>query len=148
MTTNDLLLKMREAGFTLKANGDILEVSPAQCIDSELSNSIRARKADLMALLKSEAARYAKVLDMLDGKKYALLVEDATTDPVICTVAIRGKASFELEIPLKYYDGLALLELIETHSETLSEPRELSGKANPSPSSNGSGPARPDRRAA
>ncbi len=64
--------------------------------------------------------RLQKVIDMLKaepGTRFAVTVEDAVeTDPVICTIAIRGKAAFEVEIPLKFYDVLALLELIEKHS--------------------------------
>jgi len=51
-----------------------------------------------------------------DGRKYAVLVEDDKTDPVIATCAIRGIATFEMAIPHKYYNGITLLELIEKHS--------------------------------
>lgn len=49
-------------------------------------------------------------------KKYAVLVQDASSDPVRVTVGIRGLATFDLEIPRARYDGIALLELIEKHS--------------------------------
>jgi hypothetical protein len=50
------------------------------------------------------------------GKKYAVLVDDASTDPVLVKVGIRGIGTFELAIPHAHYDGLALLEVIEQHS--------------------------------
>jgi hypothetical protein len=63
--------------------------------------------------------RQQRVEDMLANNpelKYAVLVEDATTDPVIVTVGIRGLAVFNLEIPHAHYDGLALLQILEEHS--------------------------------
>ena len=52
-----------------------------------------------------------------DGR-YSATVTDASTDPVLVEVTIAGQASFTLEIPKAYYDGLALLELLEKHNET------------------------------
>ncbi len=77
---------------------------------------LRENKAAILAELNREARRQ-KVIAMLgDDRKFAVLVENPDTDPVICTVAIRGLASFEMAIPRKYYDGMALLELVEKHS--------------------------------
>ena len=59
--------------------------------------------------------RRTKVLDMLEGKRFALLVDNDTTDPVIATVAICNVATFEMAIPQHSYDGRVLLELIEKH---------------------------------
>ena len=64
-------------------------------------------------------ARRRKVIAMLEatpGTRYAVLVTDASTDPVVVAVGIREIATFEMEIPRKYYDGMALLELIEKHT--------------------------------
>jgi len=63
--------------------------------------------------------RHQKVIDMLEsapGIRYAMYAGDASTDPVIVTVCIRGGATFELEIPYEKYDGMALLEFIERKS--------------------------------
>lgn len=91
--------------------------------------------------------RYSKVLSMLSsGRKYAVLVEDETADPVIATCAIRGIATFELAIPHHSYDGLILLELIEKHS-TESHSQTFCGD-NPAPTSNQPSQAHPTRRAA
>ena len=77
-------------------------------------------------LSKKEEVRHQKVIDMLEsapGIRYAMYAGDASTDPVIVTVCIRGGATFELEIPYEKYDGMALLEFIESkfgenHEET------------------------------
>ena len=64
-------------------------------------------------------ARRQKVIAMLEaapGTRYAVFVADASTDPVVVAVGIREIATFEMKIPHKYYDGMALLELIEKHS--------------------------------
>lgn len=78
---------------------------------------IRENKSDIVIELHSERRR-AELLAMLDAspdRRYSMLVEDTSTDPVIVAVGIRGISIFELEIPRKYYDGLVLLELIEKH---------------------------------
>ena len=77
---------------------------------------LRENKAEIVAELHRER-RHAKVAAMLgDGVKYAVMVEDDRTDPVIATCAIRGIATFELAIPKHSYDGLILMELLEKHS--------------------------------
>ncbi|GJL72536.1 MAG: hypothetical protein NMNS01_17350 [Nitrosomonas sp.] len=59
--------------------------------------------------------RHAKVLSLLEGQRFALYVDDDTTDPVIATVGIQNVATFELAIPQHSYDGIVLLELIEKY---------------------------------
>jgi len=40
---------------------------------------------------------------------------NANTDPVTVSIGIRNVATFEMVRPQTYYDGFALLELIEKH---------------------------------
>jgi hypothetical protein len=64
--------------------------------------------------------RQERVEEMLSANpelKYAVLVDDATTDPVTVTVGIRKIAVFDLEIPQKNYHGLSLLQVIEQYAE-------------------------------
>ena len=75
---------------------------------------IRDYKPVILLELQRES-RSNKVLDMLEGKRFALFVDDDKTDPVIATVAIRNVATFEMAIPQHSYDGMVLLELIEKH---------------------------------
>ena len=58
----------------------------------------------MLALLEAQA-----------DKRYAIYVSDASTDPVVVAVGVRNIATFEMEIPLKYYDGMELLELVENY---------------------------------
>lgn len=53
-TAYQLLAKMREAGFTVRANGDIVEVTQARWIDDELADLIRTFKSDLLEILERE----------------------------------------------------------------------------------------------
>jgi len=65
-------------------------------------------------------SRQQRVEDMLISNpelKYAVVVDDANTDPVSVTVGIRKIAVFDLEIPRKNYDGMALLQVIEQYAE-------------------------------
>jgi hypothetical protein len=104
--------------------GVILAISPAGKISASGEQSlvdlwlptIRNNKAGLLCELRRNGRR-EKVLAMLaaaPGTHYAVIVADASTDPVVVAVGIRDVATFELEIPYPYYDGLALLELVET----------------------------------
>lgn len=72
-----------------------------------------AEKTEIVDIQRER--RRAKVLDLLEGKRFAALVEDDKTDPVIATIGIHNMATFELAIPRYSYDGMVLLELIEKH---------------------------------
>lgn len=79
---------------------------------------IREHKPNLLNELHRERRR-TEVLALLEaspGTGYAVYVEDASTDPVLVAVGVRNIATFEMEIPQKYYDGIELLELVEKHS--------------------------------
>lgn len=61
-------------------------------------------------------ARRQCVLAMLaerPGIRYAVMVDNPDTDPVILALAIRGRATCELQIPRAKYDPWLLLDLIE-----------------------------------
>ncbi|MGO8756191.1 MAG: hypothetical protein ACLQHK_13285 [Gallionellaceae bacterium] len=108
------------------AEGVILALSPAGTIKATGNQSaiekwlptIRDNKPSILCELQ-RGCRRAKVLGMLEaapGTRYAVLVADASTDPVVVAVGIREIATFELEIPHRYFDGMVLLELIEKQS--------------------------------
>jgi hypothetical protein len=96
-----------------------MSVTPHATLAQQQRKNSATYDATQPPLVQHREARRGKVLSMLEespGRKYAILVEDDTTDPVICAVAIRGVASFELAIPHHYYDGVILLDLLEKHS--------------------------------
>ena len=86
---------------------------------------------DVAQIYDPQAERHQRVAEMLSDNKIAVLVEDATTDPVVVTVGIRGLATFELHIPLSRYDGIALLEVIDEYASEID--LNNSGEANPLP---------------
>ncbi|MBS0175671.1 MAG: hypothetical protein JSR64_16645 [Nitrospira sp.] len=92
---------------TIKATGD-------QPVVDKWLPMIRDNKTGILCELQREYRR-AKVLALLEGKRFALFVDDDKTDPVIAAVGIRDLATFELAIPKHSYDGMVLLELIEKH---------------------------------
>ncbi len=99
--------------LALSPDGSITATGNQTAVDRWLP-AIRDSKPGILCELQRERRR-SKVLAMLEEKHFALLVDDDKTDPVIATVGIRGKATFELAIPRHSYDGMVLLELIEKH---------------------------------
>ena len=59
---------------------------------------------------------FEELLAELQAKKYVIRVTDASTDPVIVNVSIKGIGTFDMAIPHEHYDGVALLEVIEQHT--------------------------------
>lgn len=105
-TVEGVTLALTPAG-TITATGD-------QSAVDRWHPAIRDNKPGILCELQRERRR-AKVLAMLEGKRFALFVDNDKTDPVIATVGIREVATFELAIPRHSYDGMVLLELIEKH---------------------------------
>jgi hypothetical protein len=62
-----------------------------------------------------------KVLAMLDDAPTARLavITDDGSHNTIATIAIRGLAAFEMEIPREKYDGFAMMELIDKHTRQI-----------------------------
>jgi len=109
-TLEGVILALSPTG-TITATGD-------QSVVDKWLPTIRANKPSILCELHRERRR-KKVLKMLEAAPstyYAVHVADASVDPVIVVVCIREIATFELEIPHKYYNGIVLLELIEKHS--------------------------------
>lgn len=61
-----------------------------------------------------------KIIDMLGTdplRKYAMIVDNITTDPVMISIGIRPIGTFQMAIPLHNYDPFKLMELIEKHAQ-------------------------------
>lgn len=128
MSAAAVLREARAAGVKLSSAGEKLRYeAPAERLTQDLVERLRAHKAALLDLLEAEQmaaeARRQRVLAMLTGtRKYALVVDDPDTDPVILALAIRqtdGSAvTCELAIPAARYDPFLLLELVARHGAT------------------------------
>lgn len=131
MTPDEIIKSAAFDGLTIAlSDQDMMRCAGDQDAVKRWLPTLRENKAAIVFELHRERRR-AKVLAMLgDGRKYAVLVENDTTDPVIATCAIRGVATFELAIPRHSFTGIVLLELLEKHStETRPEPSQSSGNA-------------------
>ena len=106
VAADGVILALSQTG-KIKATGD------QSAVDKWLP-MIRNYKPAIVCELLREIRR-TRVVDMLEGKRFALFVENEETDPVIATVAICNVAIFEMAIPRHSYDGTVLLELIEKH---------------------------------
>ena len=76
--------------------------------------SVSAPLRDISAM-PDHWQRAAAMLDANPLAKYAALVVDPATDPVIIAVAIRGKAMCDVAIPRDKFDPFVLLEMIHAH---------------------------------
>lgn len=115
MEAAEIIEYLREQNFTVKAEGDYLELSPPEKITEELIKRLRKHKPAILAELKREERR-VKVLTILADNpetKRATII-DLNSDPenVILVIAIRDQYTFEMQIPKYKYDGFLLLELI------------------------------------
>jgi hypothetical protein len=120
MTPEEILERAMVAGVSvaLSSTGTVRVTGDQAAVDRWLP-TIREHKPNILNELHRERRR-AEVLALLNaspGTRYAVYVEDASTDPVLVAVGVRDIAAFEMEIPQKYYDGIELLELIEKQSD-------------------------------
>jgi hypothetical protein len=120
MNPATILERAAEDGLTLTVSPDgKIKIKGDQNKINKWIEVIRENKAAILLELRGP-----RILEMLAAdleKKYAVLVQDADSDPVRVTVGIRGLATFDLEIPRARYDGIALLEVIEQYSMDIAD---------------------------
>lgn len=126
MGAPDLIFELRRKGYSIRADGGYLDISPADNLPPELVQTIRQSKAEILTELQREARaewRRQKVIAMLEaapGTQRAIYT-DTDSDPrnVILAIAVRAcRQTCEMLIPKSKYDPWRLLELIEKHGET------------------------------
>ena len=125
MGAPDLIFELRRKGYSIRADGSYLDISPAD-LPPEVVQTIRQSKAEILTELQREARaewRRQKVIAMLETAPdmQRAIYTDADSDPdnVILTVAVRAcQQTCELLIPKAKYDPWRLLELIERHGQT------------------------------
>lgn len=116
MTTEGILKLATVEGVSvaLSSTGTVNVTGDQAAVDKWLP-AIREHKPNILNELHRERRR-TEVLALLEaspGTRYAVYVEDAFTDPVFVAVGVQNLATFEMEIPQKYYEGMELQELIE-----------------------------------
>ncbi|MBL8499090.1 MAG: hypothetical protein JNL77_00660 [Nitrosomonas sp.] len=116
MEAKEIIEYLRNKEFTVKTDGQYLDLAPAAKVTSELIERLRKHKPAIIAELKREERR-EKVLQMLEERPeiQRAFVADTETDPgnVILSMAIRNAGTFELLIPKHKYDPFAVLEIIQ-----------------------------------
>jgi len=123
MGAPDLIIELRRKGYSIRADGGYLDISPADNLPPELVQTIRQSKAEILTELQREARRQ-KVIAMLEAAPDTLraIYADTDSDPhnVILTVAVRSyQQTCEMLIPKTEYDPWQLLELVERHGQTV-----------------------------
>ena len=120
MKLSELIRKKEVATATVATHATVSPIHPPSVATVASVNVATETDGKPVTLLdRQREARRQKIIAMLEaapGTRYAVLVTDASTNPVVVAVGIREIATLEMEIPHKYYDGMALLELIEKHS--------------------------------
>ena len=115
MNAIEIIKDLREQNFTVKADGDYLDLSPPEKITEELIQRLRKHKPAILAELKREERR-AKVLAMLADNPdiQRAIITDTESDQhnVILTMAIRKQYTFEMAISKDRYDGFLVLEIL------------------------------------
>lgn len=120
MGAPDLIFELRRKGYSILADGEYLDISPADNLPSELVQQLRQSKTEILAELQRETRRQ-KVIAMLEaapGTQRAIYT-DTDSDPhnVILAIAVRHVATCEMLISKAKYDPWQLLELIERHGQ-------------------------------
>lgn len=136
MTPVELVQKVYQHSGLVTVDGGDLNLTATRPLPVDLLDELRAHKAELLDHLNGKAAnaisdadppldpaaetRRRQVLAMLaahPGVTYAIVTDDeCAPDFVVLTLAIRGKATAELQIPKAKYNGLAILQLIDQHA--------------------------------
>ncbi len=126
MGAPDLILELRRKGYSIRADGGYLDISPADNLPPDLVKTIRQSKAEILTELQREARaewRRQKVIAMLekspDTKRAIYTDTDSDPHNVILAIAVRAcQQTCEMLIPKATYDPWRLLELIERHGQT------------------------------
>ncbi len=132
MALDALLAKLEGRAVTSVTSGPTSNVTPksAPVLACTSVTSVTAENDDTASKAASEPlsdskmeARRQRVLAMLEtspGIKYAFIDNmDSDPDPVLLTLAIRGKATCELRIPRDKYEPFLLMTLIDRHGGTI-----------------------------
>jgi len=116
MGASDLIVNLRESGFSIKAEKSRLQIAPAKELTNELKETIRQNKIEILTELQQEI-RQQRVLTILEvtSENQRAIYTDTESDPdnVILTIAVRHIAITEMLIPKAKYDPFLLLSLVD-----------------------------------
>lgn len=96
--------------------------APSVAFVAPMLAAFRQISADELPIETETKARRNSVLGILaehPDTRYAVLVDDPDTDPLLLTLAIRGQATCELAIPAAKFDPFELLAILDRHGATV-----------------------------
>ena len=120
MEAVEIIEYLRSNDFTVKADGDYIELSPPEKVTKDLIKRLRENKPEILAALKAEDRRQKALLILAENpdKQRAFITDDAVdNENIILTVAIRDLASFEMLIPKTKYDPFLFIEFIDKKNQ-------------------------------
>jgi len=119
MKAIEIIAELRQQNFTVKSDGEYLDLAPAEKVTDELIQRLKKYKPEIIAELKRESRRL-KALSILeerpDSQRAFITDLDSDPDDVILTIAIRNQYTFEMQVPKRHYDPFLMLEIIEKGS--------------------------------
>ena len=130
MNPTEIIERMSADGLTLSVSEDgNLKILGDQNMVNSWVDTIRENKSAILNELDTsgkscqrqilhplEATPVQQPFNQRSSDRYSVIVNDASTDPVLVKVTIKGLASFDLGIPKAYYDGIALLEVLQSYA--------------------------------
>lgn len=122
MGAPDLIFELREAGYSIKADGRYLDISPADDLPAEIVERLKQSKAEILKVLlheQQQEARRQKALAMLDAdpqlKRVVHVDVDSDRDNAILTIAIRHIATCEMLVKKSDFDAWQLIALVDKY---------------------------------
>ena len=126
MNASNLIIELRQNGYSIRVDDGYLDISPSD-LASDLVEQLKQSKPEILAELQKEEQvewRRQKVIAMLQAEPDTprAICVDANSDPhnVIVTVAVRAcRQTCEMLIPRDKYDPFVLRQLMERHAQTV-----------------------------
>lgn len=122
MSAPNLIFELREAGYSIKADGRYLDISPADNLPPDIVERIKQSKAEILAALlleQQQEARLQNALAMLEAdpeiKRAVHADADSDPDRVILTIAIRNVGTCEMLVPRAGFDAWQLIALVDRY---------------------------------
>lgn len=122
MGAPDLIFELREAGYSIKADGRYLDISPADDLPDDIVQRLKQSKAEILEALRIEQqqeARRQKALALLEAdtaiKRSVYADTDSDPDNIILAIALRGVATCEMLVPKARFDAWQLLALVDKY---------------------------------
>ena len=120
MGATDIIFELRNAGYSIIADGGYLDISPANDFPPDLLRQLKQRKPEILVALhleQQQEARRENVLGMLEADptlKRAIYADfESDVSNVILTIAIRDLGTCEMTVPKAKLDQWQLLALID-----------------------------------